>query len=454
MPARKHSTAAAAAAQSPKAADDSMRRSLRERAHDAIPGGCHTYAKGDDQYPEDAPDFIVRGKGCHVWDNEGREYIEYGMGLRAVTLGHAFEPVIEAAYEQLKLGQNFNRASWLEVETAEEVLSVLPRVDQVKFARDGSTVLTAAVKLARAHTGRLKVAVCADHPFFSYNDWFMVTTGIAGGIPAIRRPETLTFRYNDLAGVEQLFLDHPGEIACVLLEPERTAAPKDGFLTKIVEVAHKHGAVCIFDEMVTGFRWDKGGAQEVYDFHPDLATFGKALGNGFAISALTGKREIMELGGLRTDRERVFLLSTTHGAESSSLAAAKRIIEFYKAEDVTGVLHAQGDRLRSGVLKTVGELHLEKYFTIDGRGCSLLYGTRDANEKPSQEFRTLFLQQTLRRGLLAPNFIVSYSHSDADIDRTIEAVSETLVVYKKALEDGVEKFLEGRSIKPVYRRFN
>ena len=428
--------------------------SLQARAHRAIPGGCHTYAKGDDQYPADAPDFIVRGKGCRVWDRTGREYIEYGMGLRAVTLGHAHDAVVEAAHAQARLGLNFNRPSWLEVETAEALLALLPRADQVKFAKDGSTVLTAAIKLARASTGRLKVAVCADHPFFSYNDWFMVTTGIPGGIPESRRPETLTFRYNDLASVEKIFAEHPGEICAVLLEAERTAAPKDDFLHKLRDVAHRNGALMIIDEMVTGFRWHKGGAQEVFDLEPDLATFGKALGNGFPISALVGKREIMDLGGLHHDRERVFLLSTTHGAESSALGAALKIMEIYQQEDVTGALHRQGERLRRGVMRTVGELKLGDYFTIDGRDCALLYGTRDGEKKPSQPFRTLFLQQTLRRGLLAPNFIVSYAHLDADIDRSIEAVSEALLVYRKALDEGVDKYLEGPSIKPVYRRFN
>jgi len=436
------------------AAETKHEESPQERAHRLIPGGCHTYAKGDDQYPEDAPDVIVRGKGCRVWDRQGREYIEYGMGLRAVTLGHAFDPVNEAVAEQLKLGLNFNRPAWLEVEVAEALLSVLPRADQVKFAKDGSTVLTAAVKLARAHTGRVKVAICADHPFFSYNDWFMVSTGIPGGIPDSRKAETLTFRYNDLASAERLFADHPGEICCVLLEAERTAAPKDGFLHKLRELAHRNGALFIVDEMVTGFRWDIGGAQAVYDVEPDLATFGKALGNGMPLSALVGKRSIMELGGLRTDRERVFLLSTTHGAEHASLAAARRIIQYYKENDVTGALHRQGARLRRGVLAAVAELGLQDYFTIDGRDCSLLYGTRGPDKKPSQPFRTLFLQQTLHNGLLAPNFIISYSRTDADVDRTIEAVSKALIVYRKALEEGVEKYLVGRSIKPLYRRFN
>ncbi len=431
-----------------------MTDTLNERAHRAIPGGSHTYAKGDDQYPFDAPPFMERGKGCHVWDHEGRKYIEYGMGLRAVTLGHAHEPSIEAACGQMRKGVNFNRPAFIEVEAAEALLSVLPRAEQVKFAKDGSTVLTAAITLARAKTGRVKIALCADHPFFSYNDWFMITTGIPSGIPEARRSETLTFRYNDLASAEKLFTENPGEIACVLLEAARTEEPRDGFLHKLRELAHRHGALFIIDEMVTGFRWAVGGAQAVYDVDPDLATFGKALGNGFAISALVGKRDVMDLGGLRHDRERVFLLSTTHGAESSALAAAIKIIDIYKTEDVIGTLYRQGERLRTGIRKTVEELRLQDNFTMDGRPCSILYGTRDADRKPSQPFRTLFLQQTLRRGLLAPNFIISYAHTDADVDQTIDAVSEALVVYRKALDEGVEKYLEGRPIKPVYRKFN
>jgi len=428
--------------------------SAHARAHQLIPGGCHTYAKGDDQFPADAPRFIDRGKGCHVWDMEGRRYIEYGMGLRSVTLGHAYEPVIEAAYAQMRRGLNFNRPSSLEGAAAESLLSVIPRAHQVKFAKDGSTVLTAAVTLARACTGRLKIAICGDHPFFSYNDWFMVTTGIPGGIPEARRQETLTFRYNDLASAEKLFEENPGEIACVILEAARTEEPRDGFLHRLRELAHRHGALFILDEMITGLRWDIGGAQAVYDIEPDLSAFGKALGNGLAVSALTGKREFMDRGGLNHGLERVFLLSTTHGAELSALAAMMKVIDIYKSEDVIGTLYRQGERLRTGIRRTIAELGLQGFFTLDGRPCSILYATRDAERRPSQQFRTLFLQQLLRRGILAPSFIVSYSHSDTDIDRTIDAVSDSLFVYRKALDQGVEKYLLGRPVKPVYRRFN
>jgi len=427
---------------------------LRERAHCAIPGGCHTYAKGDDQYPSNAPAFIARGQGCRVWDTDGREFIEYGMGLRAVTLGHAYRPVVDAAQRQMQLGANFNRPSPIEVECAEALLGVVPRADMVKFAKDGSTAVSAALKLARAHTGRVKVAICANHPFFSYNDWFMVTTGIPGGIPADVANETLTFRYNDLAGVERLFAEHPDEVACVMLEPARTEEPQGNFLHRLRELAHRHGALFALDETITGFRWAIGGGQEVFDITPDLAVFGKALGNGFSISALAGRREIMDLGGLRHSSERVFLLSTTHGAETHSLAAAAKVIEIYRTEDVIGTLYRRGERLARGVRQAVTSLGLERQFTLAGRPCALLYGTSDAQGKPSQQLRTLFLQELVKRGVLAPSFIVSYSHSDTDIDRTIEAVARALEVYRRALDEGIEQFLVGPSVKPVYRRFN
>lgn len=427
---------------------------LRQRAHRAIPGGCHTYAKGDDQYPSNAPAFIARGRGCHVWDPDGREFIEYGMGLRAVTLGHAYAPVVDAAQRQLELGSNFNRPAPIEVECAEALLALLPRADMVKFAKDGSTVLTAAVKLARAHTGRVKVAVCAEHPFFSYNDWFMVTTGIPGGIPAAVADDTLRFHYNDLASAERMFVEHPGEIACVMLEAARTEEPRDGFLHALRDLAHRHGALFVVDETITGFRWHNGGAQQVYDIAPDLAAFGKALGNGFSVSALAGRRDLMDLGGLHHDRERVFLLSTTHGAETHALAAAKAVMDVYTQEDVIGSLYHQGERLAQGLRAAAVAHGVESAFTVAGRPCALLYGTRDADGRPSQSFRALFLQELIKRGVLAPSFIVSYSHTDDDIDRTIEAVDSALDVYRKALDDGVQKFLVGPAVKPVYRLFN
>jgi glutamate-1-semialdehyde 2,1-aminomutase len=428
--------------------------SLHEQAHRVIPGGSHTYAKGDDQFPANAPRFLARGAGCRVWDPDGREFIEYGMGLRAVTLGHAYAPVVEAACAQMKQGSNFGRPAPIEVECAEALLGFVPRGDMVKFAKDGSTVNTAALKLARAYTGRPMVAICVDHPFFSYNDWFIGTTAMDAGILPEEKAFTLTFRYNDLESLRALFEEHPGRIACVMLEPARADEPRDDFLRRAAALCREQGALFVLDEMITGFRWHNGGGQEVYDVRPDLSCFGKAMANGFSVSALVGRREVMELGGIRHSGARVFLLSTTHGAEYPALAAALATMDVYRREPVIAHLYRVGQRLRSAAEQAAVAHGVADHFKLAGRPCNLFFATLDAERKPSQAFRTLFLQELVKGGVLAPSFVVSYSHDDQAIDRTIDAVDRALGVYRRALEDGVDAHLVGPSVKPVYRRHN
>jgi glutamate-1-semialdehyde 2,1-aminomutase len=427
-------------------------RELQCRAHGVIPGGSHTYAKGDDQFPEAAPPLIARGLGCHAWDIDGNEFIEYSMGLRAVTLGHAFEPVIRSVRNVLELGTNFTRPSPLELECAEKLLAMVPTAEQVKFTKDGSTAVTAAIKLARAHTGRPMVAYCADHPFFSYDDWFVSSFQMSAGIPDEHRRLSATFRYNDLDSLERVFVEHEGRVACVILEGERSEEPRDDFLRRAQELSRKNGALFVLDEMITGFRWHNGGAQAVYGLDPDLSAFGKGLANGFACSALVGRREVMELGGWEHGRDRVFLLSTTHGAESVGLAAAIATIDFYQQHEVIGRLHAAGKRLREGCNDAARDLGISDHFQVEGRDSNLIFTTRDQEGVRSQPFRTLFMQELVRRGVLGPSFVVSYSHSDQDIDLTIDATREALEVYRRGLESGVDTVLEGRPVQPVDRR--
>lgn len=429
-------------------------KELQKTSHVMIPGGAHTYAKGDDQYPEMSPAFIARGKGCHVWDVDGNEYIEYGMGLRSVTLGHAYEPVVEAAYRQMMLGSNFTRPASIELECAEKLLSMIPGAEMVKFAKNGSDVTTAAVKLARAFTGRDLVAICSDHPFFSCDDWFIGTTGMPAGIPQAIQDLTVKFHYNDLQSVKDLFSQYPGRIACLILEAETVDGPRDNFLHKAQQLCHENGALFILDEIITGFRLYRGGAQTLHGIVPDLSTFGKALGNGFSISALVGKREIMQLGGLQHTGERVFLLSQTHGAENHTLAAAIATMKVYENNDVVGFLKRQGERLVAGVQQAIAENRLQGHFEVIGKPCNLVFVTKDQQGNRSQDFRTLFMQEIIKRGVLGPSFVVSFSHQDEDIDSTIDAVAESLVVYRKALDEGVSKYLVGRPVKPVFRRFN
>jgi glutamate-1-semialdehyde 2,1-aminomutase len=429
-------------------------RKLQQKSHAVIPGGCHTYAKGDDQYPVNAPGFLVRGDGCHVWDPDGNEFIEYGMGLRSVTLGHAYKPVLEAAYRQMQFGTNFTRPSPVEVECAEAILSLVESAEMVKFGKNGSDATTAAVKLARAYTGRDMVAVCADQPFFSTDDWFIGSTVMSAGIPDAIQSLTVKFPYNDVEGLKALFREYPGRIACIVMEAETVNEPKKDYLQQVQGICREHGALFVLDEMITGFRWHLGGAQKYYGIRPDLATFGKGMANGFSLSALVGRKDIMELGGLWHDRERVFLLSTTHGAETHAMAACLKTIDIYRENHVVDHFWQCGRALADGVTRIAGELGIAEFFQVAGKACNLVYVTRDADKQPSQVFRTLFLQEMIKRGVLAPSLVVSYSHGEQEIAKTLEAVGEALNVYAKALREGPERYLEGRPVKPVFRKRN
>ena len=428
-------------------------KQLAARLRTLVPGGCHTYAKGDDQYPELAPALIARGKGCHVWDVDGNEFIEYGMGLRAVTLGHAYPKVVEAVRASLELGTNFTRPAPQELACAEAFLGLIEGAEMVKFTKDGSTVTSAALKLARRATGRELVAICADHPFFSYDDWFICTTTSDGGIPRVVYDQTVQFHYNDLASLRAQFAAHPGKIAAVFLEPARIEEPASEFLAELVALSHAEGAVVVFDETITGFRWHLRGAQGLYGVVPDLSVFGKGMANGFSQSALAGKRDLMHWGGRDRAEEDVFLLSTTHGVEIPAVAAAIATMEVYRTEPVVEHLHRVGARLAEGLRQVSAHHGLTEHVLPVGRPCNLFFGTRDPHGKPSQPFRTLFLQELIKRGVLGPSFVVSYSHSDEDIDRTIDAIDGALSVYARAIATGTtDGLLIGPPSRPVFGR--
>ncbi|MFB6829646.1 glutamate-1-semialdehyde 2,1-aminomutase [Streptomyces hydrogenans] len=427
-------------------------RAANERLHALVPGGAHTYAKGDDQYPEDLAPVISHGRGAHVWDVDGNRYIEYGSGLRSVSLGHAHPRVVEAVRRELDRGSNFVRPSVREIEAAETFLATVPTAEMVKFAKNGSDATTAAVRLARAATGRPLVALCADHPFFSVDDWFIGTTPMAAGIPAATTDLTVTFPYGDLAATEELLARHPDEIACLILEPATHSEPPPGYLAGLRELADRHGCVLVFDEMITGFRWSEAGAQGLYGVVPDLSTFGKALGNGFAVSALAGRRALMERGGLRHSGDRVFLLSTTHGAETHALAAAMAVQRTYVEEGVTARLHALGERLAAGVRAAAASMGVADHVVVRGRPSNLVFATLDGAGRPSQEYRTLFLHRLLAGGVLAPSFVVSGALTEEDVDRTVDVVAGACAVYRKALDEAdPAAWLTGRPVKPVFR---
>lgn len=427
----------------------------QDRLLKAIPGGAHTYSRGYDQYPSNAPQILKRGKGAYIYDESENEFLDYGMALRAVNLGYANEEINAAALKQMEFGNNLTRASMIELEAAELLISLIDSVDMVKFTKNGSTATTAAVKLSRAYTGRSLVARCQEHPFFSYDDWFISSTPITRGIPQDDLNSTKMFHYNDIASLEKLFEEFPNEIACVILEPSATEHPKDNFLHKVKELCQKNGAVFILDEMITGFRWDLKGAQNYYKIEADLCTFGKAMANGFSVAAIAGKREIMELGSIEKEgQERLFLLSTTHGAEMNGLGAFVESIKFIQKNNVIEHIWDYGKKLIEMMNQSAKEFGIEKNFVAGGVECSPYYLTFDKDGENSLGLRTLFSQEMIKNGVLMPWIAISYAHGDKELDITKKALEKTFEVYKKAVEEGYEKYLVGDVIKPVFRKYN
>ena len=427
----------------------------QDRLLKAIPGGAHTYSRGFDQYPANAPQILKRGKGAYVYDENGREFLDYGMALRAVNLGYSNEEINKAAIEQIEFGNNLTKPSMIELEAAELLIDMIDSVDMVKFTKNGSTATTAAIKLSRAYTGRELVARCAEHPFFSYDDWFIGSTQLTKGIPQKDTEGTKTFGYNNIESLERLFDEFPNQIACVILEPATTEHPKDNFLHKVKDMCHKNGAVFILDEMITGFRWHLKGAQYYYDIKPDLCTFGKAMANGFSVAAIAGKREIMQLGSIEFEgKERVFLLSTTHGAEMSGLGAFVAAMKFMKENNVVEYIWNYGTKLISMINELAKKYEIERNFVAGGIECSPYYLTFDKNGQNSLGLRTLFSQEMIKNGVLIPWVALSYAHGENELEKTKIALEKTFEVYRKAVNEGYERYLVGSPIKPVFRKFN
>jgi len=429
--------------------------SMIKRAQELIPAGCHTYSKGPDQSPLLGPKMISHGKGSHVWDVDGNEYIDWAMGLTAVSLGHAFEPVLAAVRSELEKGVNFQCPSPIESELAELFLKSVPSADMVKFAKNGSTVTTAAVKLARAYTGKKYVAFCSDHGFFSYDDWYIGVKACNSGVPEEMASLTLTFKYNDIASVEALFQQHPGEIACVILEPMEFDFPVDNFLHKVKDLCHKNGAVFILDEMITGFKLGFPGIHTELGIEPDLSTWGKGVANGFSTCMLAGKKEIMNLGGINHDKERVFLISTTHGAETHSLAAAIASITYTRDHNTIDSDKQKGLVINKEVNALIKKHNLEKHLELKGHPCWQLMVFRDKDGLASDGLKTLFYQEVIKHGILfRGTFNLSVSHTEEDMQKTFEAFDQAMVVYAKGVEEGYEKYLVGEPVKPVFRKYN
>lgn len=428
---------------------------FQERLLKAIPGGAHTYSRGFDQFPSNAPPILRGGKGAYVFDPQGNRFLDYGMALRAVNIGYAEDEIDQAAIEQIRNGNNLTRPSTVELEAAERFIDLIDSVDMVKFTKNGSTSVSAAVKLARAYTGRELVARCVEQPFLSFDDWFIGSTPLTQGIPKETQEKTKLFNYNDLTSLEILVSQFPGELACVVLEPATSEEPKDGFLQKVRALCDRHGIVMILDEMITGFRWHMKGAQHLYGISPDLCTFGKAMANGFSVSCIAGRREIMSLGSIeKPGQERLFLLSTTHGAEMTGMGAFLATMKMMERENVVGHLWEYGRKLLA-LMKEKSEAHgVADSLKVGGFPCSPYYLALDGKGVASLPLRTLFAQEMVRHGVLMPWIALCWRHGEEELKLTGRALDAALPVYKKALADGADRYLEGPAIKPVFRKFN
>lgn len=428
---------------------------LKERLHKAIPGGAHTYSRGDDQFPLNAPAILSNGKGAYVWGIDGTRYLDYGMGLRSVNLGYGNEEVCNAVYEEAMRGNNLTRPSITELNAAELMIDTVAAIDMVKFAKHGSTVTTAAAKLARAYTGRKYIAVPQEQPFFSFDDWFIGSTVIKRGAMEESASYTLKFAFNDIESVNKLFEEYPGQLAGVMMEAATNILPADSFLSQVQSLCKKEGALFIVDEMITGFRWHLNGAQKYYDLEPDLTTFGKAMANGFAVAALGGKREIMELGSILTEgAERVFLTSTTHGAEMSALGAFIKTTEVLKRDNVIDHFWSYGEKLMKGFNDLAEKNGIRDFIYMEGAFCSPNYVTKDKTGAVSLPLRTLFAEQLLDRHIMMPYIALSASHGNEELSMTLDAVEKAMDIYSKALDGNVSDYLRSPVIKPVFRKYN
>ena len=428
---------------------------LSEKASRFIPGGSHTYSKGDDQFPLNAPKIIERGLGCKLWDVDNNEFTDMAMSLGCVVLGHAYEPILNAVRVELSKGVNFCRPSIIEGELAELLVDIIPSAEMVKFGKHGSDAVTGAIKLARAYTGRKYIARCAEDAFNAIHDWFIGSTVVNRGVPEEVQALTLKFNYNNIESCKQLFDQYPGQIACFILEPVSFIPPKDNFLETLKDLCEKNGTLLIFDEVVSGFRFALGGAQQMVGVTPHLAAFGKAMANGFSVSALVGQKEFMKLGGITHDEERVFLLSTTHGGETHALAASIACINEIKKHNAIDHFWKTGQALMDGIKEAAKEIGAEKYINISGYGVKPAFSFNDETGEVSMVARTLFLQETIARGLLMPYVVPCFSHKKETIDFAVECVRDALEVMKIAAEsEGMNAAIEGAIVKPVFRKYN
>jgi len=400
---------------------------MLERALKTIPLGSQTFSKSKTQYPFGvSPYFITKGEGSSVWDVDGNEYIDFINSLAAVTLGYNDPDVTAAVRAQLDDGVIFSLPHPIETEVAEKIVEMVPCAEMVRFGKNGSDATAGAIRLARAYTNRDRVAVCGYH---GWQDWYIGSTARNLGVPQETRELTHTFNYNDIESLNKLFAEFPDRIAAVIMEPMNVSQPENGFLEKALELTHKNKALFIFDETITGFRFANGGAQEYFGVTPDLATFGKGLANGYPVSAVAGKADVMRL------MEEIFF-SFTFGGETLSLAAALATMKKLQREPVIDTIWKQGSKVMGAVETQIQKHGLSDVLSVKGSASWSFLVFKDTPAYTQWELKTLFLQEVFARGILTfGTHNMSYAHTDGDVFRLTCVYSEVFPILKEVIEN-------------------
>lgn len=415
-----------------------------ERAKQIVPGCAQTFSKGHTQFVQGvSPVFLQRGKGCRVWDVDGNEYIDYIQGLLPNILGYAHDEVNAAAMKQYGEGHSFSLPHPLEVLLAERLVHLIPCAEMVRFGKNGSDATSGAVRAARAFTGRERIACCGYH---GWQDWYIGSTARHAGVPDAVRSLTHPFPYNDLEALETLLEKHSNEFAAVIMEPVNFVQPAPRYLQGVKDLAHRHGALFIFDEICSGFHFGLGGAQKRYDVIPDLACFGKAMGNGFPISCVVGRADVMQVF------EDVFF-SFTMGGEVASMAASMKVLDILEQTNALAEMEANGRRLQDGFNAFANQAGLSGRFQCVGQPVWSLLKFRDANGNDSLLERSLFQQEVVKRGILMlVTHNMSAAHNAHSTEQTLEAYASVFKTLADWLNDATpSRFLEGPMIQPVFR---
>ena len=421
-------------------------RSLLERARGVTPLGAQTYSKSYRYFSgSESPYFAERGFGGHIWDIDGNEYIDFILGLGAVTVGYNNPEVNEAIISQLEKGISFSQATELEVRLAEKLIEIIPCAEMVRFVKNGSDATTAAVRLARAATGREVVAVCGYH---GMHDWSIGSTKHHRGIPDCVCQLSHSFEYNDIHSLENIFEKYNGMVAAVILEPVQGCGPENDFLQKTIELTHKNSALLIFDEVLSGFRIALGGAQEYYGVVPDMCAIGKGMANGMPISAVAGERGILSL-----IEEGVFI-STTFGGETLSIAAALKTIEIFSRSGSYDRIWDLSTKLKYTLQEAAGRKGLDEAVYIQGIAPHSGFMFNDVGSLDHDDLLSVYQQTLLEDGILSNginNFCLA--HSTEDIERYIESNDAALDNVRRAIEsDSIEGILKGSRINPIFKR--